>query len=286
MRRLGSFLLLTALALMTFGCRESGLQVGGTPPAQRYQTAVSLSPSAFELLRSKVMGTTVVGRTAQCNWPAISGDIPVVMNGVKPNYEKIAQIHPGIVVYDDLLFSPADVEKIKQLGFETFVIKGDTIEEFIECLYDLGRTFHSETYIMDYVENIRSAAATAAGAPPAKNLKVAVIMPGQGSEHMIAGADSFIADAVRTAQATPVGPKGNQFVPVSAETLVQLNPDAIVASSDPKSLLNDPRLQSISAIRNGKVAKIKDPDILLRRGGRVDKLIISLHQFFSKASHE
>lgn len=284
MRRFGPLLLAALLPLLFSGCREGGPQIGGTPPTQRYQTAVSLSPSASEILRSKVMGTSLVGRTAQCNWPTVDNNIPVVMNGVKPNYEKIAQIHPGIILYDDQLYSASDVEKIKQLGIETFAITGNTVEDFIKCLYDLGRTFHAETNIMDYVENIRSAAATAAGAPPSKNLKVAVMMPGNGSEHMIAGVDSFLADAVKVAQATPVGPKGTQFVAASAEALVALNPDAIMASGDPKPLLDDPRLQSVAAIRNRKIAQIKDPDVLLRRGGRVDKLILSLHQFFSAAS--
>jgi iron complex transport system substrate-binding protein len=274
MRRSATFLLTLVAVLSVSGCREEPGGVGGTHPSRRVKTVATLNLGATEIIRSRIPEVTLVGRTAQCNWPPMDAKIPVVMNGLKPNYERLAQLRPGIAVYDEQLFSKADIEKLKQLNIEPFAVTGDTVEKFIEC----------ETSVSEYIEEIYSAMSAAAGAPPAKKVRVAIMMPGQGSEHYIAGVDSLYADAVRKAQGEPVGPKGATFVPVNAETLVALNPDAIVCSSDPKPILSDSRLQSISAIKSGKVGKVADPDVLLRRGGRLDKLIRTLYDFIVKVA--
>ncbi len=281
MRRWGPFFLTAVLLAVLAGCKESEYKMGGKQPGMRVQTVLCLNPGATEIVRSRAPIRTLVGRTAQCNWPPMDNKIAVVMNGVKPNYEKITQLRPGMVVYDPLLFGADDIKKIEQLGFKTFKIEGDTIPKFIECLYDLGRELSSESSVMEYIDEIDSAIATAAGAPPKRKLKVAILMPGQGYEHMIAGVDSLYADAVRAAQGEPVGPKSNKFETVNAESLVAMNPDVIITSSDPRPILQDPRLQSIAAIKNKKVGQAKEPDVLLRRGGRVDKLIRMFHAFFT-----
>src|SRR5437764_1359671 len=79
--------------------------------------------------------------------------------------------------------------------------------------------------VSDYVDNIYKnlhEAKTAAGTP---SQKVALIMPGGGSEHMIAGTDSFQADCLKQVGATPVGPKGKIFVNVNVEDLLKQDPD-------------------------------------------------------------
>lgn len=283
MRHRAFFFVCTFVLCFLAGCKDV-TPIGGTPPPKTYRTAVSLSPGAAELITSKLTNVSLVGRTAACNWPVTNTNIPVVMKGVKPNYEQIAQLRPAIVVYDDLLFTnAAEIDKFKELGIDTFAVTGNSIEEFEKCIYKLGRTFHSESVCSEYVDNIEAAISAAKGAPPAKKLKVAVLMPGSGSEHYIAGSDSFVADVIRKSQGEFVGPKGDRFLPASAENLVSLNPDVIISAGLGKSIENDPRLQSIVAVKTKRVMSV-DPDILLRRGARVNSLIRGIYDILSETA--
>ena len=282
MRRCAFFFALFALLLLISGCKKSQQQIGGIPLAKRYTTVVSLSPGATELISSKLTNVRLIGRTAQCNWPTTNAKLPIVMKGVKPNYELIAELKPGIVLYDDLLFQEADIAKFKELGIDTFAIKGNTLTDFEKCVFQLGRTFHGESNCSEYVDNIDAAVAAAKGSPPSKKLKVAVLMPGEGSEHFIVGTESFIADVIRASNGEIVGPKGASFVPTSAESLVSMNPDVIISAGAGAAIEKDPRLQSISAIRAKRVIPV-NPDILLRRGARVNLLIRGIYDILSEA---
>jgi iron complex transport system substrate-binding protein len=283
--RLSAFLFTALFAIFALaGCQPKPEDAwGGKPNPNFYFSVVSISPGATEILGSRAGGVVLLGRTAYCNWPTANPRAPIVMKGVKPNYEQIAQLHPAVVIYDDAMFSEGDVAKFKEMGLNTFAITGDTLEAFEECLYDFGRSFHAETTTSEYVDNIHTAVEAAKGDPPPKKLKVALMMSGSGSEHMIAGVSSFQADIVRKSQGEPVGPDSKIFVPVSAESLVAMNPDVIGVAGDSKQIETDPRLQTIKAIREKKVYPI-DPDVMLRRGGRVDKLIRGFHTIFHKAA--
>ena len=283
--RTGAFLFaLIALVAALAGCKDDANKVWGKENPERFQTAVSLSPGASEILGARLFGITIVGRTEQCNWPSVP-KAPIVMKGVKPNFEQIAEIKPAIIVYDDQLFSAEDVAKIKELGIETFAITGNTVDEFTDCLFDLGTKMHGETSMSDYVDTIRAAVSQAEGAPPKRTLKVAVMMPGGGSEHMIVGTKSFLADVVRKAQGEPVGPDADKFVPANAEALVSMNPDVIFCVGKADQISKDPRLQSISAIKSKQVLPVNG-DVFLRRGGRVEKLISVIYGYLAATAQE
>lgn len=264
---------------LTAGCRDEGIGLGGKENPKKYSTAVSLSPGATEILGSRMYGITIVGRTAQCNFPNPNMKSPVVMKGVKPNYEEIIRLKPSLVLYDDALFSEQDLAPIKEAGIETFAITGNTIDEFVVCLHRLGTLARGETQLSEYADLIFGASSVAAGAPPTPKPKVAIVMPGNGGEHMIAGTRSFVADVVRHAQGDPVGPDSNMFETASIESLVQLNPDVIVSAGLADSIRKDPRLATIKAVRESRILET-DPDIALRRGSRVDKLINGLYKYF------
>lgn len=281
--RTRAFFFLVALVVSLLCACDKPTQAGGTAPPKFYASAVSLSPGATELISSKLVGLQFIGRTSQCNWPGTVTRVPVVMSGVKPNYEQIAKMKPSVVLYDEQLFSDADLAKFKEIGIDLFAIRGNSIEEFERCIYEMGRTFHVETNCSEYVDAIHAAVAAAEGSPPAKKLKVAVMLPGKGSEHLIAGSESFQADVVRKSQGEVVGPKGDRFVSFNAESFVAQNPDVIICAGSSDSIEKDSRLQTILAVRKKRVFPV-DPDILLRRGARVPNLIRGIYAILSEAS--
>lgn len=282
--RLALPLLLTGLAL--FGCSaKTEIVIGGKPgpiPPEN-STVVSLSPSTTEIAVIATPYLRLIGKTKSCNWPPTAAGVPVVAD-VKPNYEKIAELAPTIILYDEGLFSAADVEKIKGLTKVTFAMKGDTVDEFCDQIFALGKATLQETDTSAYVDKIVAAKNASEAEPLNPKPKIAVVLVSESGQHMIAGAKSFQADVMRIAGGDPVGPDGKRFEPLNPEALVQWNPDCILIGAKAESveklagvLLKDPRFASVSAIKNKKIVAL-DEDMVVRRGGRVDRFIEYVHK--------
>ncbi|MBX3120305.1 MAG: ABC transporter substrate-binding protein [Fimbriimonadaceae bacterium] len=273
--RFTRWLLAVPLFALIAGCGSNDPIIGGKPNESPAKQIVSLSPSTTEITGAKLINVTMIGVTESCNWPpSIKQMIPppmMVMNGIKPNYEAIASLRPDLVVYDAALFSDQDIQKFSDLNIRTFGFKANTLEDFYTELYKLASMTSSESHANDYV--IAMQRAQERGRVPIEpKPKAAIILPGQGSEHFVAGSESFQADMVRNCGADVVGPKGTAFMPANIEELVSLNPDVIFSGGDATALTKDPRLQSISAIKNKRVFSF-NADVIVRRGGRVDRVM-------------
>ena len=255
--------------------------MGGKRAPVVYTKVVSLSPSASELAGG-TFARAIIGRTASCNTPDKVLDAPIVMTGVKPDYEKIARLKPDVVVYDKDLISEQDLAKFKELGIQTFGFGGDTVDEFMDSFYEFGRFTRVETLGGEYAESIDRARGAANAAPPEPRVTTAIVMPGSGAEHYIVGTDGFLADVVKCSGGRLVGPKGKLFVQLNAEWLIQENPELIISSGPADAFMNDPRFKGLRAIKKGQIYSINS-DVVLRRGAAVDRLIKRIGQLVPMA---
>lgn len=274
--RQGIGLAATVLLLLLAGCQKP-TPIGGKPLPKLYIKVVSLSPSTTEIIGQYDVPDRLTGRTASCNFPTGLDNVPV-MGGVKPDYEKLAKAKPDLIVYDRAVYGEADIQKLKELGIDTFEMDVHTVDGLIDWLYRYGAIGPDPLKFAEYADRIyqaRQLAKAEALVPPAR---VAVLLGGSG-EYLIAGKGTFQADIVRALGAEPVGPYAKAFVPASIEQLVKDNPDCIVTGKgDAAQVLRDPRLATVRAVRQGRVAGI-DKDVLLRAGARVDQLIRTLQTF-------
>lgn len=287
------YALLLLPAILATGCQNTQVE-GGLRRTKVYTSVISLSPSVSEILANNAERRILKGGTASDNWPT-GLNLPV-MASVKPEFEKIAAASPDLIVYDDSLYGADQVAKLKSLGVETFVIDAKTVNDFTDQLYRIGSLLGCETNMSSYIERIRTSQKSAEGSPITPAPKVAIMLAGGGgSEHMIYGTKGFIADVVRIAGGTMVGPESDRFEKVSSEFLVGQNPDMIVvgvpadkehaaiAAGQLSAIQNDPRFASVKAVKAGLVVPINQ-DVMVRRGGRVEKLIDGLHQLFGKVA--
>lgn len=268
--RLSRWLCLLALLLLA-GCAGEQKIIGGKKPPKLYDKVVSLSPGCTEIA-SATFARIIAGRTASCNMPERVKEAPIVMKGVKPDYEKIASLKPDVVLYDPELFAESDIAKFKELGIPTMPIGGNTIDEFIDTIYEFGRHTGSEELGSKLVDQIEQTRINALASPPNPPVTVTLVLPGVGTEHMAAGTESFWADVVKAGGGKPVGPSGTKYVPISAEWLLKADPELIVTAGAPDPILKDPRLASLRAVKKKHVYGT-NPDIVLRRGNYVDKYI-------------
>lgn len=290
MRFYRGFWLVVPLLLILGGCRETEI-IGGKNSPHAYTRVASMSPATTEIMATHSDFNQMVGRTESCNYPPTVGRLPIVTKGVKPDYEMLARVRPNMILMDALLYSDDDIRKVKETTYaDVFLLNADkdgkplqsiTIDSFIDWLYRFGATQTDPMRIAKYADSVYQAREVSQATPLNPKPKVAVLMGGtNGESYYIAGTRSFQADAMRAAGGDAVGPDSSKFEVANIEGLIQLNPDAIVTTEDPTAVLKDPRLQGITAVKNGRVAKIL-ADVLLRSGVRVDKLIISVHDYLT-----
>jgi 5'-methylthioadenosine phosphorylase len=268
-----ALLSITLLAAGICGCTPQYHNVKLVRPPHSFETIVSLSPGTTEIIESEGAGQSLKGRTAADDYPTMVSSVPIVAS-LKPDYEKIRQLSPDLVVYDSSLYNSSDLDKIKAICPTTYGIDANSVGDFEKQLYVLGDMLNVQTTMNDYVGRIVDAAQQAEGDRPKNPPKVAVVMPGDGGSPLIAGTSSFVADVVKLAGGIPVGPAADRFVPISPENLVQEDPDIIIiptkaasAKKDAATLMNDSRLKTITAVRNGAL-KALDSDVVLRHKGR------------------
>jgi iron complex transport system substrate-binding protein len=280
-----AYSLLVALPLLLLslaGCNPPPTQgIGGVQPKAPVTAVVSLSPSTTEFMTNLAVKRDMLrGRTAADVFPPDIAKVPVVAS-VKPDYEKIAQIKPDLVLLDPTLYSEADVAKLEQLGLRLEKVNPKNLTEYVDTVRRLGKLLGAETNFNEYADKVENEIQAAIAVPLNPKPRVAIVMPGEGGEHMIAGTDSFLANVVREIGGDPVGPAGELFVTMNPESFIQLNPDVIITSGSPDPIAQDPRLKPVKAVSSGRTYGIKS-DVLLRRGARVDTLVKSLRESITR----
>lgn len=266
------------------GCGGPKVPIG-IKTVKPIRTAVSLCPSAAEIL---MIGTPrVIGRSKADNFPPSILAAPVVAD-VKPDYERIAELKPDVIVYDPSVYNAQDVEKLKALNIPLATIEGDSVDEYIKSVFKLGQATMSETGFMDYIERLRKEVEVCRTDPLTPAPKTVVLMPMAKGNPWVAGTKSYYADLVRVAGADPVGPETNKFQEINAEALMALSPDAIVVAVEkgkPDGITTDPRFTQLKAVKTGKVM-VMDQDYILRRGERTDVALQRLHDALIKLFKE
>jgi len=137
--------LLAALAL------PSALPAGGSPllrvtddagstvtlqrPATRI---VSLAPSTTEQLFAIGAGSRVVGTSASSDYPEAARSIPVVGGIDGLDLERIASLHPDLVVAWGSGYPPATQDALRRLGATVYVSEPTSLEAIASTLERLG----------------------------------------------------------------------------------------------------------------------------------------------------
>lgn len=266
------------IPLVIAGCTSSEPPYGGTPRENQQPKIVSLSPSTTELAFGINRQQVLHGRTASANYPNAVQSIPVISEGPQPNYERIAATGPDGILLDGDLYSAAELEKLKEITPNIFIIDSNTIEDFTKEVLRLSVMIGGETNASKYVDKILREKEIAEGIPEDKRPTAIAVMGEQG-EYRAAGSDSFVYDLLQSSGLSARGPEGKMWETVSAEKIITWDPEIVIASGDAAAarFQDDPRFAGLKAVKNGRVFG-SDPDILLRRGSRVDKLMAQLRR--------
>ena len=265
--------------LLLSACNKQVDPIGGKVRTGHVTHAIiSLSPNVSEMLAlAGVSSQMLVGRTASCNFPPDFAAVPVVMAGVKPDYEQIAGIHADVIAYDASLFSDEDIAKIKALNIKTLEFNATNMDEWSRFMSAIGKEIGNELHASQATDRSFGAyhAMLASGQKNAGK-SIAVIIGDPSTGYRLVGQKSFLGNALSQAELKVVGGDSADFAPANLEMLIQADPDFIVTTKKSQAaILADPHLQSLSALKAKRVLDIED-DILLRVGGRLELLFNGL----------
>ncbi len=274
-----SVLILVALT----GCDKT-VHSAGKPNPKPSKRIVSLSPGTTEIV-ALTTSERLVGRTSSCNYPAGSlEDIPIVAE-VKPNFEKLAEAKPDLVMYDPTLYTEADLKQIQTAvpSAELYPMSVGSISEFNDWMIRYGSRVRAESTASEYADKVYVAAQKARAVAPTNPPKVLVLSGyGPGSLYA-AGKSTFVADVVKTAGGNLIAPDSKRFELVSPEYIVTNAPDLVLVAGMADDFIADARFKSLPAVKNKQVYGIPG-DILLRTGYRVDKLIDAVSKTIQSSS--
>lgn len=220
-------LLAAAPALAEIVVRDDAGQV--VRLAQPARRIVSLSPHITENLFAIGAGERVVGTVEFSNYPEAAKRIPLVGGYEKVDLEAVAALRPDLVLAWESGNIASHVAKLKGIGLPVVLTEARRIEDVpadLERLGALTGVGEARAVAARFRERLAALRARHAGRPPLR-----VFYQVWNQPLMTVGGGQIISDAIRLCGGENVfGALKQMAAPVTVESVLAANPEAIVAS--------------------------------------------------------
>jgi len=240
------------------------------PLTGKPQRIVSMSPGNTEIVFALGAGDRVVGVTSYSDYPEEAKSKPTIGGYHAPDVEKIVALSP------DIVFAMTDIQAkyiqiLKQAGIRVIAVEPKSLPEILTAIdiiseaigeQERGNKLHRE--LADQLAEVRRLV----GSAPLKRTFLEV----WDTPLLTVGRQSFIHDLISQAGGINVSADKNvDYTPCDTEQLYAYNPEVYVVLShsrdDIRSLITNPNLGDIQAVKNNQVFSITD-DLLQRPGPR------------------
>jgi iron complex transport system substrate-binding protein len=207
---------------------EMGRTVRVPQPVRRI---VSLAPNLTETVFAIGAGDLLVGDTDYCDYPAEALKKTRVGGPVNPSLEKIAALHPDLVLATPTINRLVTVQSLEQLGISVYVTDPRTVNDILSSTETLGRLLGSSDKSAALVASLRGRVQQLrerlSGTEPKSVFFVTWTEP-----LISVGGNTFLADALRLAGARSVITTSQDWPTVNLERVVSSQPEYLVFSSD------------------------------------------------------
>jgi iron complex transport system substrate-binding protein len=234
---------------------------------------ISLAPNTTEILFSIGMGDSIIGVDDFSDYPEKVKNIERLGTFSSPNMERIILLKPDyIIVNSELEKNKKDY--LNSLGIKIIRISPKTMEGLYADIKNLGVIFNKEKNAEDLMENMRFRISNIFKNEKSPEPKVFV----QLFDDPLVTVSSFISDVIRLAGGKNIASDiKNDAGIFSYEALIDRNPDVILVVGFCDS---DNFPKSINAVKNNRIYKNLDPDLILRPGPRAVEAIEALNKVF------
>jgi iron complex transport system substrate-binding protein len=216
---------------------------------------VSLVPAATEIIRALAAEEMLVGLTIH-DLPAGAADDPRVVGGfAAPSVQRIKALAPDLIILADL---HREVREHFKNDAEILAFSVDSLEGAFHQIEQLGSTLGREEAARQLIRQHRTDLARVADqltmVPAAERRRMMRLMT---SDPLGApGDDSFQNDFIRAAGGIPpVFGKSGHIVALTPQEIQTFDPQVIYVCGEDamERVLNNEALQTIDAVRNGRV---------------------------------
>ena len=228
---------------------------------------VSLAPSLTETLYALGVQDRLVGDTDYCDYPADAQKKKKVGGIINPNLEEIAALHPDLVLVTKEINRLDTVRALDTLGIPVYGTDAHThtVEDILSTTQKLADLLAvpdaGKTLTADLHARLTALHAKLESIPPTRVLFIVWTEP-----LISVGKDTFIADALRQADAASIVDSTQDWPQMSLEEVVHLQPDYLVfatshseaAARDFDSLANRPGWRILDAVHLRHYAVISD----------------------------
>lgn len=207
---------------------DAGNELCLPAPAQRIAT---LSPGATELMFSAGGGEKVVAVVEYSDYPPAALDLPSVGNNARLDLEALLALKPDLIITWVTGNPEAQVEQLRTLGLPVFAIEPRTFESVATAIERLAVLAGTRTKGFAEAERFRAGMNALSGQyADVKTLPVFYQVWGQplmtiNNEHLIGKALTLCGGKNVFGDVPRLVPR------VSAEAVLQADPDALIAAS-------------------------------------------------------
>jgi len=226
---------------------------------------VSLAPSLTETLYALGVQDRLVGDTDYCDYPPDAQKKHKVGGPINPNLEEIAALHPDLVLVTKEINRLDTVRALDTLGIPAYATDARNVDEILSTtqkLADLlGVPENGKLLTADLQARLASLHTRLEAIPPSRVLFIVWTEP-----LISVGKNTFIADALRKADAASIVESTQDWPQMSLEEVVRLRPEYLVfaeshsdtGSREFEALSNRPGWDILDAVRNHHFAVISD----------------------------
>lgn len=259
-----------------------GREITLAAPGQRI---VSLAPSITEILFAVGAGPQVVGDTQYCNYPPEADALPEIggFSAKTISIESIVALNPDLVIAGSTAQASV-AEALAPMGIPTIIFEPKSFEDVYVNISQVGlATGHSaeaEALVAQMQARVAAVEATVATIPAEQ--RPSLFYEVFDEPLLSAGPNTFIGQMITLVGATNIFADTTEEYPVvSAEAIVDRNPDAIVGPNShgdkltPEQLALRPGWERINAVQNKRIYLL-DGDMASRAGPRLVDVLESL----------
>ncbi len=234
---------------------------------------VSLSPHVTEILFALELDSAVVGVTDYCDYPPEARALPRVGGLASPNFEKLIELDPDIVIMTVSGNTRQDFESLRRLKFNVFVTDPRSLDGVFESIRRIALLTGHEaagnslaTLLKRRSDSLTAVAATRRKIPTLFLLSLQPIIS--------TGSGTFIDELIQRAGGINIAAKSPIAYPLlSKEEILRNAPEVIIVSSDVAEAPEDiarslKELSDIPAIAHKRI-RIIDADLVSRPGPRI-----------------
>ncbi|HZZ94425.1 MAG TPA: cobalamin-binding protein [Usitatibacter sp.] len=257
---------LTAAAAFTVR-DDAGHDVRLDGPAQRI---VTLAPFLTEIAYEVGAGDRVVAVSEHSDWPEAARRLPQVGNAFTFSLERIAALHPDLVLVWKDSMRAADLERLERFGARVFVVEARTLSDVPRALAAVGRLTGGDGLApaRRFEARIEALRARHAHAP-----RLRVLLEIWHQPLTTLGGRHFMNEALEACGASNAFEDLPGVAPVVGwEDVYRRDPDAIVAVSE--GITREAFLDfwgarpTLRAVKTGRLAFVA-PDRLQRQSARL-----------------